>query len=222
MLNTQQLPFLLRNLRRGLVKRYHQVGVPTENHPDTSALFGARVTFRLMSSGSISDEDDEMYLAEHSFCMTSWSCPMCEFHGEFNNKVMLQYHMDWDHPEVNAEWSQLETVGFHSPSSPLPSLNCLSLGPHLESCDICPGLHRRYWVSREINIQSTVLLIRWCLVYPSTQMAILDLALHFHRKISPRRHYYVAKDCPPKCLFIWSIKTILPRLSPLRLRGVLP
>jgi hypothetical protein len=33
-----------------------------------------------------------------------WLCPLCELHGVFGNRQMMEKHLEWDHREVTVNW----------------------------------------------------------------------------------------------------------------------
>lgn len=88
---TKQLPFLLRNLRRGFRLRCNAIGIKTTRaKPRTPTLVRFEYTQKIYESR-----------------MSRWLCPLCELHGAFPNKDMLRCHLQWDHAEVILErWEQ--------------------------------------------------------------------------------------------------------------------
>lgn len=43
--------------------------------------------------------------------ISDWRCPLCNFHGIFNTREMLGYHVHRDHEEVQAIWSRSQVLG---------------------------------------------------------------------------------------------------------------
>lgn len=100
MQQTRQLPFLLRNLRRGFKIRCHQVGVATTPTLEFDNSVEVGLTFRLLKSSG-----DVEYSDEYNTHTTPWNCPLCDLHGRFNTQDMLQRHLDWDHSEIKTVWN---------------------------------------------------------------------------------------------------------------------
>lgn len=91
MQKTKQLPFLLRNLRRGFRLRCSSINIKTGR-----ARPKMPVVVRYEYGESIFEVP-----------MEKWLCPICELHGTFPNKEMLRSHFQWDHPEIILErWEQ--------------------------------------------------------------------------------------------------------------------
>ena len=104
MQETGQLPFLLRNLRRGFVDRCFTLGVPTKQAVTPKSPLNVRVIFRLLAPNAVV-ADDESYSDEYQIRMGSWSCPVCSLHGDFGTQTLLQKHIEWDHPEIKSRWA---------------------------------------------------------------------------------------------------------------------
>ncbi|KXN91808.1 hypothetical protein AN958_11958 [Leucoagaricus sp. SymC.cos] len=84
---TKQLPFLLRNLRRGFHLRCNSIGVKTSrSKPRMPIVTRYEYTEKIFETK-----------------MSKWFCPLCELHGAFPNREMLRCHLHWDHPEVILE-----------------------------------------------------------------------------------------------------------------------
>jgi len=101
MQKTRQLPFLLRNMRRGFANRCIQLGVPTKKNIYPNESLKIQLIFRLQTGVF---EDAEDYSDEYITRMTSWNCPLCDLHGRFGTQAMLQKHIEWDHSEIKARW----------------------------------------------------------------------------------------------------------------------
>jgi len=88
---TKQLPFLLRNLRRGFRLRCVAIGIKTTRvKPRMPVVVRYECTKKLYETS-----------------MSKWFCPLCELHGAFPNKDMLRCHLQWDHASVILErWEQ--------------------------------------------------------------------------------------------------------------------
>lgn len=90
---SKQVPFLIRNLRAGFANRCKLLGVPESTNGETNV----HVTFRVLMDHGLVKLD---YPDEHSL-----TCPLCNLHGNFKTKDMLQKHLEWDHPEVETRWT---------------------------------------------------------------------------------------------------------------------
>lgn len=108
MQKTGQLPFLLRNLRRGFTDRCQLLGIPVEPAVHSDKPLEIHLTFRLQTRSVVSE--DATYSDEYQTRMTSWTCPLCDLHGKFKNHSMLQKHIEWDHSEINMRWAYDEVV----------------------------------------------------------------------------------------------------------------
>jgi hypothetical protein len=97
----KRLPFLRRSLRKGFLGRCLQNGVDTrgEKLPDPRVT----VVYRL---NTIVDEPPDEYVAH----MASWLCPLCELHGRYSTREMLQKHLWWDHREVDVVWDRESVI----------------------------------------------------------------------------------------------------------------
>lgn len=95
MQETQQLPFRLRNLRKGFLLRCKNLGIPTdpkENRRD--------VIVRLRY-------DIPGVAGAYETAMIGWRCPICSLHGCFPSRKVLRYHLEWDHSDnVEAGWTK--------------------------------------------------------------------------------------------------------------------
>lgn len=98
---TKQLPFLVRNLRAGFASRCQLFGVPTAS---TKRVMAVHVTFRVQMDHGLAtlDYPDEY---KNQQLQDSLACPLCNLHGNFKTKEMLQKHLEWDHPEVETRWT---------------------------------------------------------------------------------------------------------------------
>lgn len=104
MQETQQLPFLKRNLRRGFKLRCSQVN---NNMPKPDHRAGApnlQLVYRLKTD----EFDSNVY--EYKSRHNSWSCPLCNLHGDMRSRQLLQMHLLWDHNELLPEWSRNSEV----------------------------------------------------------------------------------------------------------------
>ena len=88
---TKELPFLLRNLRRGFRLRCVAIGIKTTRmKPRMPVIVRYECTEKIYETS-----------------MSKWFCPLCELHGAFPNKDMLRCHLQWDHASVILErWEQ--------------------------------------------------------------------------------------------------------------------
>jgi hypothetical protein len=112
MQQTHQLPFLVRNLRRGFMDRCLLLGIPTKPVVHSAKILDIQLIFRLQSSGAVVG-DAEAYSDEYKTRMTSWHCPLCDLHGRFTTPVMLQKHVEWDHSEIKTRWTYDNGVSIH-------------------------------------------------------------------------------------------------------------
>jgi hypothetical protein len=103
MQKTGQLPFLLRNIRRGFVDLCRLLDVPTKSSIHSDELLEVQLSFRLQTNIPVFEGTDD-YSDVYTTRMTSWNCPLCDFHGCFGTQAMLQKHMEWDHSEIKTKW----------------------------------------------------------------------------------------------------------------------
>ncbi|KAF9486280.1 hypothetical protein BDN70DRAFT_870376 [Pholiota conissans] len=91
MQQTKQLPFLVRNLRRGFLKRCRKLQVPIFTD-------GRKVSLDLVYD----------YIAGVSYQtqINAWCCPLCDLLGVVKTQEMLECHLRWDHKEVFCEWQK--------------------------------------------------------------------------------------------------------------------
>ncbi|TFK28537.1 hypothetical protein FA15DRAFT_42618 [Coprinopsis marcescibilis] len=89
---TNQLPFLVRNVRRGFLLRCRDSGVSVKAKGKGRSS-GFRAKYRL-------DKRDDSFAA----MVEGWRCPLCSLHGVFPSKTVLERHLQWDHVEVRFEW----------------------------------------------------------------------------------------------------------------------
>ncbi|KAF8970426.1 hypothetical protein BDZ97DRAFT_1791330 [Flammula alnicola] len=93
MQGTSQLPFLLRNLREGFLKRCRKMQVPIFTD-------GRAVT--------LSVRYEYVAGAMYQTKVSSWRCPLCNFLGTLKTQEMLDCHLKWDHAEVYREWHKTD------------------------------------------------------------------------------------------------------------------
>lgn len=98
MQRNRQLPFMLRNLRRGFLQRCITLGVSTK--PSSGPI---SVTVHYAYSSETGDQSFDSYMEE-------WVCPLCELYGAFRTRDMLVCHLDWDHDEASVLWEYIEAV----------------------------------------------------------------------------------------------------------------
>jgi hypothetical protein len=109
MQKTGQLPFLLRNLRRGFADRCLLLGLSTKPTVSSDGLLEVHLIFRLQTNSLVS-EDAESFSDEYKTRMTSWNCPLCDLHSGFGTQAMLQKHIEWDHSEIGTRWMHDDEV----------------------------------------------------------------------------------------------------------------
>ena len=55
------------------------------------------------------DESDHIF-EEWKGGMEEWTCPLCQLHGHFDTRNMLEYHLKQDHPETRPKWVKRREV----------------------------------------------------------------------------------------------------------------
>ena len=55
------------------------------------------------------DESDHIF-EEWKGGMENWICPLCQLHGHFDTRDMLEYHLKQDHPETRPKWVKRREV----------------------------------------------------------------------------------------------------------------
>lgn len=103
---TPRLPFLLRNLRAGFKSRCTLVGI--DPHKKQLPLRPISMSYP-HHLGSI-EEQQKTRNSVIEKQVNTWICPLCELHGEFNNRAILDMHLRWDHLEVKATWDAVSAV----------------------------------------------------------------------------------------------------------------
>ncbi|KDR68380.1 hypothetical protein GALMADRAFT_161032 [Galerina marginata CBS 339.88] len=93
MQKTSCLPFLLRNLRKGFLKRCSRLLVPI--YPIDQEI---ELHVHYESAGGA------VYQTE----VSDWQCPLCDLLGILPTREMLDCHLRWDHPEVYCEWHEMD------------------------------------------------------------------------------------------------------------------
>lgn len=93
MQKTKQLPFLLRNLRQGFLKRCQKLQVPVFTD-------GRKVNLELVY--------EYVAGARYQTRIDAWCCPLCDLLGTVKTQEMLECHLRWDHAEVFCEWQKKE------------------------------------------------------------------------------------------------------------------
>ncbi|KAF8191132.1 hypothetical protein BJ912DRAFT_964139 [Pholiota molesta] len=93
MQKTKQLPFLLRNLRHGFLKRCRKLQVPVFTD-------GRKVSLELVY--------EHVAGVRYETRIEAWCCPLCDLLGMVKTQEMLECHLRWDHAEVFCEWQKKE------------------------------------------------------------------------------------------------------------------
>jgi hypothetical protein len=93
MQKTKQLPFLLRNLRHGFLKRCTKLQVPVFTD-------GRKVSLELVY--------EHVAGVRYETRIEAWCCPLCDLLGMVKTQEMLECHLRWDHAEVFCEWQKKE------------------------------------------------------------------------------------------------------------------
>ncbi|PFH50530.1 hypothetical protein AMATHDRAFT_85750 [Amanita thiersii Skay4041] len=89
----RQLPFLVRNLRRGFQSRCLSLNIPITPLPNDHEVEGPfLVRYEHVANA--------MY--ERNF--EKWQCPLCDLFGTLSTREMLQFHLDQDHKDIFIEW----------------------------------------------------------------------------------------------------------------------
>lgn len=101
----RRLPFLRRNLRSGFQLRCRMTGVDTKPHslPRTSIS----VVYSCPLTGGASSHSGGFHTTSAMSSMKEWLCPLCDLHKKFDNPIMLDKHLAWDHPNVKVFWDQV-------------------------------------------------------------------------------------------------------------------
>ena len=132
MQKTHQLPFLLRNLRKGFLSRCRVLDVPI--YSDNRQV-------------SLCVRYDYVAGLTYKTDISNWLCPLCELHGTFRTRGMLACHLQWDHAEVFSEWAPIDdtrvsglSLGLHPL---LKKYNTTSRNQNLGTCN-WSFLNQRY------------------------------------------------------------------------------
>lgn len=100
----QRLPFLCRNVRRGFLYTCRSARMPT--HPRTRPVTPMDVVYQYPARQNAIVFQDLPTKWEETLAKTEdWKCPLCDIHGVFGTVRMLQFHVQSDHPEVEAQWT---------------------------------------------------------------------------------------------------------------------
>lgn len=91
------LPFLVRNVRQCFIAHCRSEGIAVS--PPTVPEPVLKVTYRFRNENGEWEEYDGS--------TTSWRCPLCDLHGVFNTRDMMEYHVRADHDEVQSTWTTL-------------------------------------------------------------------------------------------------------------------
>lgn len=101
----KRLPYLPRNVRIGFLARCKSLGINISATPLSSPI---RVLYRdaLPASPNMPRTTYLTYRAS----MTILSCPLCDLHGTFHSKDMLNAHFEWDHEEITVTWKSSSDI----------------------------------------------------------------------------------------------------------------
>lgn len=100
----KRLPFLCRNVRRGFLYTCRSARIPT--HPKTRPVTPMDVAYQYPTRQNAIVFQDLPTKWEETLAKTEdWKCPLCDIHGVFGTVRMLQFHVQSDHPEVEAQWT---------------------------------------------------------------------------------------------------------------------
>ncbi|KAL4073283.1 hypothetical protein V8B97DRAFT_2005937 [Scleroderma yunnanense] len=94
-------PFLLRNLRVGFKSRCTLIGI--DPHKKEPPLRPVSITYPRHLGRT--EEKKRAINSVIEKQVHSWMCPLCDWHGAFNNRTAFDMHLRWDHPEVKATWN---------------------------------------------------------------------------------------------------------------------
>ncbi|KAG2003477.1 hypothetical protein CC2G_004078 [Coprinopsis cinerea AmutBmut pab1-1] len=95
MQETRQLPFLLRNLRKGFLGRCSELGIPVGSRKGKHKSLTVYLKYEVEGGGSGS---------VYETSMEGWRCPLCSLHGTFALKRPLDFHLRSDHEEISVKW----------------------------------------------------------------------------------------------------------------------
>lgn len=98
-----RLPFLHRNLQRGFELRCRALGISTEE-------VDMEISLKFIYNRR---EGDDVWETSN---VTAWCCPLCNLHGSFKTREMLEKHLQWDHCEVGVSWRENVLVNFFYPA----------------------------------------------------------------------------------------------------------
>lgn len=109
----KRLPFLLRNVRRGFGRRCKRAGIATQPKDTPAAPVGVVYRYDWDAAGGADGEFDTE--SEHTFeewkgGMAEWTCPLCQLHGHFATREMLEFHLRRDHSETRPKWTKRHEV----------------------------------------------------------------------------------------------------------------
>lgn len=99
----KSLPFLMRNLRKGFLVKCATIGIPTAPKDAPSPSMQIIYRYLIHDDSDHPLEDDWEEIAGES---TEWVCPICDLHGVMATREMVEYHLQNDHDEVQATWTQ--------------------------------------------------------------------------------------------------------------------
>lgn len=104
----RRLPFLRRNLRRGFRLHCRMAGVDTK--PQSLPRASISVVYSCPLTDAASSHSGGLRTTSAKSSMKEWLCPLCDLHKKFNNPIMLEKHLAWDHSSVEVLWDQVRLL----------------------------------------------------------------------------------------------------------------
>lgn len=102
-----RLPFLRRVVKTSFRRRCQRMGIVLDSvSPPTQTLI---VLYKLAIDVSENESDDDVTVySVHKvkLAIDKLLCPLCDTLGGISSKEMLEAHIEWDHPDVEASWQK--------------------------------------------------------------------------------------------------------------------
>ena len=105
----RRLPFLRRIVRTSFLRRCQVMGLAV----DSISLQTQSLTILYKMPIDVSDNESDNELTEYAVhevkvAVDQLVCPLCDTLGRLTTKEILEAHLEWDHPEVEASWLKRE------------------------------------------------------------------------------------------------------------------
>ncbi|KAH9990944.1 hypothetical protein BJV74DRAFT_836416 [Russula compacta] len=105
----RRLPFLRRIVRTNFLRRCQVMGLAV----DSISLQTQSLTILYKMPLDVSDNESDNELTEYAVhevkvAIDQLVCPLCDTLGRLTTKEILEAHLEWDHPEVEASWLKRE------------------------------------------------------------------------------------------------------------------